>query len=332
MRPSRALLPLLSSLILCMVVWTSDVHALSITVSDGANTTTSTQLSFGTTQLAASTTGCLSGSYKCYGISGWGSAGKTIGSWLKITAPGNYTAGPVVSVLNTSSTSAQLYMNGAIFQGSNSGSGHLTITLTDSFSALSNASHPFTLIESGALLAPGGTNTVSTDTLQMTLIVAGTDIQSISTPGATGTISYPYNLSGPNTDRTTNGTITLGYRWLYSYNNNNVAPNLSTNTGSKFSDPPPCPDGSTQPCGPPPCPDGSTQPCNPTSIPGIGGGFGGSGTPDELDALRTLICGTCQEAVTIPEPSSLLLLGSGLLSGGIFFASRLRKEKEKETR
>lgn len=340
MRPFQALLPLLSSLILCMVFWTSDVHALSVTVK-ALNPNTNALLNTRVITFTPSSTtqpGCISG-YACNTVSGWsgGSGGSlssgSADSQIRITTNSGYAAGPTASVLD-SGQSIAFALNGFIFQGFSTGAGRLEITLTHNFPNLTDGTRLYGFMENGAFLQPNaltGSNTCSTtptqcgnvsgDTLTMqaqvdTLAVFPTT-PFLRTGGVGTTSNYSFNLS-PTASRTTTiaGGTDLKYTWLYNYSNS-LGP-----VTSKFSDPPGgignCDSGG--PSNNPNCRDADTS---------VIGGLGVYGIP-EGDPDGVLL--KLSAATGVPEPSSVLLLGLGLLSGGLFFALRLRKEKERETR
>lgn len=339
MRPFQALLPLLSSLILCMVFWTSDVHALSVTVK-ALNPDTNAVLNTRVITFTSSATtlpGCISG-YACNTVFGWsGGSGGSLSSGsgasqIRIATNSGYTAGPTASLFD-SGQSIAFALNGFIFQGFSAGAGRLEITLTHNFPKLTDGTRNYGFMENGAFLQPNaltGSNTcattptqcgnVSGDKLTMQAQVDAlavfptTPFQQIADPGTTD--NYSFNHS-PTASRTTTiaGGTDLKYTWVYNYSN------AGGPVTSKFSDPP----GGIGNCGTsnnPNCRDTDTS---------VIGGLGVYGIPDgDPDrVLRTLSAAT---GVPIPEPSSVLLLGLGLLSGGLFFALRLRKEKERETR
>lgn len=313
MRPYRAFLSMISSLVLCMFVWTSDGHALSLTVSDGTNSTGA--LTFAS--VAAGTAGCLSG-YSCYRLTTW-TPGTTdtltysTGSedtWLVIDNGSGFTSGPVLSVKDTA-TSAVFGLNGGVFQGFSTTTGTLTITLENNFANV-NGTRPFGMIESGQFLQPGGN--VSGDTLSMLGTVDGTRLAQIDRTAGTGA-SSPYSLNlSPTISRTVSaaGGTDITYTWTYTYTNSGTAT-------SKFSDPYECFE----------------------NCPGVGGSAVGlfdptdsneDGVSDEYAALSNTICGSGSFACvgtpnSVPEPSSILLLGLAMVMGG-FVASRLRKDRE----
>jgi hypothetical protein len=322
MRPCRALLSLISSLVLCMIVWTTDVHALSMTVSDGTNSTT-----FGFTLVATGSAGCLTG-YACYGVTGWsggGTGSQTFGGgtpWLTLSTTGGFTSGPIVSVKD-SATSAVFGINGGVFQGFSTTTGTLTITLENTFALLTDGTRGFGLIESGQFLQPGGD--VRGDSLSMLGAVDGSNLAQISktVTGATAVASSPYSLNlSPTVNKTTtlaDGT-NLKYTWTYNYTNSGSAT-------SKFSDPA---------GGWGNCTISSQNPGCDTNGGSAAGLFdptdlNGDGVSDEYAALSNIICiengGCTATANSIPEPSSILLLGLGMVVGGVFFACRLRKYK-----
>lgn len=338
MKPYRALLPLLSSLILCIVVWTSDVHALSVTVQARTPDANNTVLTTGTVNFTSSGTtlpGCISG-YVCNTVTGWsgGSGGSlSFGGGttstlddIRITTNAGYTSGPTSSVYDPGSSIA-FALNGFIFQGFSTGTGRLQITLTHTFPNLTDGTRTYGFMESGNFLQPtvgSSTGNVSGDTLtmqgQVDTLAVFPDPALVKTAGTGETFAYSFNLS-PTASRLTDksGGTVLKYTWVYNYNNTGGP------VTSKFSDPPPFP----PPKGPCP-PPAKADKCDTT------GGLGvylasAEDLPGILQTLSTAT-GVSNTGVPIPEPSSVLLLGLGLLSGGFFFASRLRKERERETR
>jgi hypothetical protein len=323
MRAYRALLSLICSVVLCMFVWTSDVHALTMTVSDGANSTGSLEF----TQITGTAPpGCLSG-YLCYGLADWTPTTTTMltyqtgneTTWLTIDNGAAFTSGPIVSVRDTA-TSAVFGINGGIFQGFSTTTGTLTITLENNFANLTTGTRPFGMIESGQFLQAGGN--VAGDTLSMLGAVDSTNLAAILKTAGTGTtVGYSLNLSPTvGTATTIAGGTDVSYTWTYNYNNginNTSTPGPLT---SRFSDP-----------------AGGIGNCTISSQnPGCGGGTGGSAVglfanDGEYNKLRQTICGTggCDQTPnSIPEPSSLLLLGLAMVVGGGFVASRLKKNNK----
>jgi hypothetical protein len=146
-----------------------------------------------------------------------------------------------------------------------------------------------------------------------TTIFPATAVLRTAVAAATTSDPYSFNLS-PTTSIFTSaaGATTLTYTWVYNYTN------TSQPVTSKFSDP-----------------AGGIGNCEvPSQNPGcqsVVGGVGVYGIPfGDPDGVLPILFATT--GAPVPEPSSVLLLGLGLLSGGLFFASRLRKEKERETR
>ena len=330
MRPYRTLLSLISSVVLCMVVWTSDVHALSILV-ENLNTSNNAVLNSTTINFTSITAapGCLTG-YACNRISNWPTAANPPGNagfilntpttgtpWLRITTNPGYTSGPIASVLNSPS-SASFGVNGMIFQGFNSGAGRLRITLSNNFSALTNGTRTYGFMENGNFLQPGGNVSGDTLTMQGTVDTTIFPATAILKTAGTGT-SFPYNFNlSPTTAITTTiaGGTDLKYTWVYNYNN------TSGPITSAFSDPAGVGGGF------PACPPTSQNPACST----LGGVGVYLASDEDLPGILQTLSGGTGVSLAVPEPSSVLLLGLGLLSGGIFFASRLRKEKERETR
>jgi hypothetical protein len=332
-----------------MFVWTSGVHATHLatqlpvmTVASGSNS----PFTINFASIASGTAGCLTG-FSCYRISTWPTGNPTAtnasgGSLtfgtgvnqIKITTSGGFTSGPIASVSDTVSTAAMGF-NGGIFQGFSTTTGQLTITLTHTFHALTTTNPTFGLVESGAFLQLGTGGDVRTDSLTMLGAVDGANIAQISktVTGASALTSSSYSLNLSPTVGVPNPSagVALKYTWTYKYNNGVNNTSTSGTATSKFSDPPEH------------AFDGGIGNCEtPSENPGCttaGGGAAFLGDPNDpngiIASLTNDICpdGCVSVASTaIPEPSSLLLLGLSLLSGGIFFASRLRKEKERETR
>jgi hypothetical protein len=335
MRPFRALLSVISSVVFCMFVWTSDVHALTMTVSDGTNTPvvlTFSQIA-PTTHAANNPVGCLSG-YSCWKPDAWITTGPTPTeilsfqtgiegpTWLTIDNGAAFTSGPIVSVRDIS-TSAVFGINGGIFQGFSTTTGTLFITLEHTFTALTTSNtRPFGMIESGQFLQPGTGGNVTGDTITMRGAVDGTNFaQIVDSANGTNVDGFSLSLSPTIPVPTTfAGGTNISYTWTYAYNNTGITGAITDINGSRFSDPA----GGIGNC--------SISSQNPGCVGGTGGSAVGVFANDgEYNQLRGTICGTggCDQTPnTLPEPSSFLLLGMALAIGGVFVAARLRKSKD----